>query len=102
MSPSKERRLYDTPRWRRLRRSFLATHQLCMLCSRMGRDTIASVVDHIQPHKGDPDLFWSVDNLQALCNDCHNSAKAHIERHGFSQGCDLNGFPLDSGHRWAK
>lgn len=95
-------RLYDTPRWRRLRASFLATHPLCMLCLRIGRDTMASVVDHIQPHEGDPELFWAVDNLQALCPPCHSAAKRMQEKHGYSQGCDLNGFPLDSGHRWSK
>jgi hypothetical protein len=39
----------------------------------MNRQTPATVVDHIIPHTGDPELFWDVDNLQGLCDPCHNS-----------------------------
>ena len=33
------------------------------------------VADHIEPHRGDPVLFWSRANLQCLCKPCHDSTK---------------------------
>ncbi|WP_327198035.1 HNH endonuclease [Sporanaerobacter acetigenes] len=32
-------------------------------------NTIA--VDHIEPHKGNEDLFYDINNLQSLCKSCH-------------------------------
>jgi 5-methylcytosine-specific restriction endonuclease McrA len=46
----------------------------------MGYVTAASVADHVQPHNGDPHLFW-YGELQSLCFACHNSSKQRIE-HG--------------------
>ena len=40
----------------------------------------ATVVDHIQPHEGDMNLFWNADNHQALCKLCHDSIKQKIEK----------------------
>jgi 5-methylcytosine-specific restriction protein A len=42
----------------------------------------ATVVDHIKPHQGDPELFWDSENLQALCAPCH-SRKTASEDGGF-------------------
>ena len=55
-------RLYDTARWKRERAAYLRAHPLCVMCEQQGRTSLATVVDHIIPHKGDPVLFWdSVD-----------------------------------------
>lgn len=70
--PKKERTaLYDR-RWRRSRKLYLDKHPLCVECARAGKVTPATVVDHIIPHRGDIELFWDVDNWQALCTKCHN------------------------------
>jgi len=37
---------------------------------------LATVVDHITPHKGDNDLFWDRANWQSLCESCHNRKTA--------------------------
>jgi len=42
------------------------------MCLAMNRQTPATVADHIIPHTGDSNLFWDVDNLQSLCDRCHN------------------------------
>ena len=78
----------------------LKQQPLCLLCSRQGRDTTSTVVDHIKPHNGDPVLFWDVNNLQTLCKQCHDSAKQIRDRHGVYPGCDVDGLPLDGDHRW--
>ena len=72
---------YDN-RWRKARAYFLAAHPLCVMCEREGFITAASVVDHITPHKGNPDLFWDRENWQPLCSAHHNSDKQAIERGG--------------------
>lgn len=59
-------------RWQQARISFLADHPLCAECEKSGKVTGAEVVDHIEPHKGDYEKFWSTSNWQALCDRCHN------------------------------
>lgn len=80
--PSASRRGYGR-RWQSARTRFLLTHPLCGMrpsglapvmsrCHDEGRTTIATVVDHVRPHRGDERLFWDVgQNWQAHCADCH-------------------------------
>lgn len=69
-------------RWRKLRARFLADHPLCAECLKTGRAVPATDVDHIVPHRGNPDLMWDEGNLQALCHSCH-SRKTASEDGGF-------------------
>jgi 5-methylcytosine-specific restriction protein A len=78
---------YDT-RWRKYRAWFLRqfqcsvcgrNHGLCEECQREGRLTVTFAVDHIQPHRGNYDLFWDHSNHQGLCESCHNR-KSREER----------------------
>lgn len=62
---------YDS-RWRAARKAFLQAHPMCAECLREGRYTAASVVDHIIPHRGNQQLFWDMENWQALCKACHD------------------------------
>lgn len=96
----KEKRWYDTVRWRKARASFLADHPLCNLCAKIGRDTAASIVDHIRPHEGDYNLFWDQTNWQSLCPTCHSGWKRIQENKGVLSGCDVRGLPLDFNHPW--
>lgn len=79
-------RLYDSRRWRKLSSSFLGKpgNGLCAAC--LGLDIVspATEVDHIQPHRGDPALFWDEDNWQGLCAQCHG-LKTSIETRGVAQ-----------------
>ncbi|WP_423837057.1 HNH endonuclease [Sutterella wadsworthensis] len=49
---------------------------------KQGRLTLATDVDHIKPHRGDPILLFDEKNLQALCHACH-SRKTASEDGGF-------------------
>lgn len=91
---------YNNRKWIKLAKAILSQYPMCALCGKIGRDTPATVVDHIKPHKGDYDLFWSVDNLQALCKTCHDSQKRQQEINGYSQACGVDGYPIDGGHPW--
>ncbi len=62
---------YDA-RWRAARDRYLRKHPLCAECRRNGKLTPATVVDHIIPHRGDKELFWSEANWQPLCKGCHD------------------------------
>lgn len=73
--PSPALRGYDG-RWRRASKAFLRAHPLCVRCEAEGRLTGATVVDHVVPHKGDPDLFWNQGNWQSLCKRHHDRKTA--------------------------
>ena len=95
-----DRRMYDSARWRQARKQHLLENPLCVMCARQGRDTPASVVDHVIEHKGDPVLFWDTKNRQSLCPSCHSGIKRMQEHHGYSQAADVDGQPMDASHPW--
>ena len=63
-------------RWQKARLLFLGKHPTCRECSKQGRLTPASVVDHVIPHRDNMELFWNVDNWQPMCVRCHNRKSA--------------------------
>jgi len=66
---------YNTTKWRRYRRAYLATHPLCVECQ-----GIATVVDHITPVRLGGE-FWQPSNHQAMCERCHNSKSGRESHH---------------------
>ena len=74
---------YDA-RWRTYRLGYLASNPFCVMGGE-GCTLVATVVDHITPHRGDRVLFWDVANHQSLCAHCHNEHKQrqeHADRYG--------------------
>lgn len=69
--PNSARRGYDY-KWRKVRAVYLRKHPLCVRCMAEGKYTMATVVDHIVPHRGNPVLMWDENNYQALCKSCHD------------------------------
>lgn len=65
----------------------------------MGRWKLATVADHISPHRGDLALFHA-GALQSLCSPCHSGQKARLERGGQIKGCDAQGRPLSETVHW--
>ena len=63
-------------RWQRARAGYLRKHPLCVECLEIGRVNVATVVDHIIPHRGDKRLFWDKDNWQPLCKHHHDRKTA--------------------------
>ena len=70
---------YSSARWRKLRKRVVAEHPMCQCpkCNEMGLE--ANIADHIEPHRGDPRLFFNRSNLQALNKHCHDSWKQKLE-----------------------
>ena len=86
--------------WHKARARFLRANPLCVMCD---APMPASVVDHITPHRGDVELFWSESNWQPLCKLHHDSTKARMENAGASDiGHASDGTPLDRSHHWNK
>lgn len=71
-------------RWRKARETYLSTHPLCVKHQARGQVVVATVVDHIIPHRGDNQLFWDSNNWQALCKQCHD-IKTAVEDGGFGR-----------------
>lgn len=63
--------LYNCTRWRKSREVWLANNPMCVECGRNGIARGGNQLDHIIPHNGDLLLFWSADNWQTLCVECH-------------------------------
>ena len=74
--PSASARGYG-PEWRKARAEFLRLNPTCRM---PGCGAPATVVDHIEPHRGNQALFWNKANWQPLCAPCHNSHKQIQER----------------------
>lgn len=69
-------KIYHTARWRKTRELFLQDHPFCEECHRNGDITLANVVDHKIPHRGNERLAWDVNNFAALCQSCHSTKTA--------------------------
>ena len=92
--------LYSTTRWKHMRMRQLAHEPLCCYCKDLGHVTVATVADHVRPHRGNEALFFDANNLQSLCKSCHDGAKQQQERSGFLRGSNADGLPLDAKHPW--
>lgn len=81
---------YSTARWKRLRADVLkASGYQCaqtgvLLIGKAGAPD-SPVVDHIEPHRGDPSLFWDRGNLQAVSKEWHDTEKQKQERAALSR-----------------
>jgi len=76
---------YRTPRWQRLRQAvFVRDGYICQrtgeLCSGKHPAPNSPVANHKRPHKGDPKLFWDIDNVETIAKACHDAAVQAEER----------------------
>ena len=97
------RRLYQRKEWRILREQALLRDAFrCQRCGcnlKRGRtDPRSAVVHHIKAHKGQHDLFFDLDNLQAVCWSCHSGAIQSEEAKGYSTEIGEDGWPIDTQH----
>lgn len=93
------RHLYNTGLWIRRRKAQLEKEPYCIMCKEEGKTRVATIADHIVPHRGDRTLFFEGE-LQSLCKTHHDRDKQQIDQSGFRRGFDDDGFPLDPNHPW--
>ena len=71
-------RLINSWKWQCLRASYLADHPVCEICAANDRTRPATEVHHRIPVESGitemrmTQLAYDVENLQALCRDCHH------------------------------
>jgi len=79
------RQWYKSARWQRLRlevliRDLYTCQQTGVILAGKANSPDSPVVDHKVPHRGDPALFWDINNLQAVSKAWHDSEKQRLER----------------------
>ncbi|WP_309296378.1 HNH endonuclease signature motif containing protein [Sporosarcina sp. NCCP-2331] len=68
---------YQTTAWRNTRKvALMRDDWLCQHCLNKGKHKTAEMVDHIIPTLVDWEKRLELDNLQSLCNACHNKKTA--------------------------
>ena len=67
-------------RWAKARQTHLARSPICIGCEAVGRIEPATIVDHVDPHHGDPEKFWNSSMWQSCCKWHHDSIKQALER----------------------
>ena len=77
MARSIDRKFYESPEWRRCKAVYLErVNHLCERCLAKGKHEPAKIVHHrvhlSEENYGDPSLMFGFDNLEALCQSCHN------------------------------
>jgi len=67
-------------KWQKARERHLQKEPLCRACAAEGRLNAFDLhVDHIVPHRGNQELFWSSSNWQTLCASHHSQKTARGE-----------------------
>ena len=94
-------------RWQKARATFLSRPEnvLCRMCQAEGLAVVATVVDHVIPHRGNQDLFWDTNNWQPLCKKHHDGTKQSIDKGGHGHmKVGMDGLPAGDGApgAWSK
>lgn len=76
---------YRTERWQRLRlQVFLRDLYTCqrsgVLCMGKHPEPNSPVANHKRPHKGDPALFWDINNIETVSKKVHDTIVQAEER----------------------
>lgn len=70
-------------KWRVAREAWLkrTENHFCFYCEQLSppRKTIANIIDHYVPHRGDQKLFWDRKNWRPACKRCHDQKTARGE-----------------------
>jgi len=84
-------KVYDSRKWRKIRKLYLESQNY--ICERCGQ--VATIVHHKKyltaDNVTDNDIAYNFDNLEALCQDCHNLEHDHFLQTGavFSSSGDV-------------
>lgn len=78
--PKEVQDLYNSKRWKAMRRRVLMDTPWCADCLREGKRVVATDVHHVRPHLGDAIRFWD-GPFEALCH-AHHSKKTADEING--------------------
>ena len=91
------RNWYKLAVWLTRRAAQLASQPHCRMCQVVGTVKVATIADHVIPHRCDWTLFICGE-LQSLCKYHHDSTKKMDERRGYSTEVGLDGYRVDPAH----
>ena len=79
-------KVYNTPRWKRLRAEKFAANPVCEVCAAKGIARLTEEIHHIVPFEIDNDLSlaYDYDNLISLCVECHKKMHEQLKGGRFS------------------
>lgn len=82
MSERIGQKIYDSPEWKKLRRMYLESRNY--ICERCGKTaTICHHKEYITASNiNDVEVTLNFDNLEALCQECHNKEHDHFLSNG--------------------
>ena len=100
-APHRDKSLYGTKDWYRIRAHQLRVEPNCRICAAAGVQSHATVCDHITRHNYDPIAFFR-GPFQSLCKTCHDGTKQKMERRGYSDAIGSDGLPTDPNHPFNK
>ena len=83
LNSEKNKKVYNSRKWRAFSKSYKERHPLCVKCEAKGIIVSSEVTDHIERVNSGGDIY-DESNLQALCKSCHNS-KSGREAHGYKE-----------------
>jgi hypothetical protein len=89
--------LYSTPSWKKIRAHQLAIEPWCRMCAAEGVRTPATVCDHVNRHNYNLTAFFG-GPFQSLCKHHHDSHKQKMEVRGYSDEIGSDGLPVDKNH----
>jgi len=79
-----DRSFYESPEWRRCKATYLEkANHLCERCLAKGLYEPAKIVHHkihLTPDTMTPELMYGFDNLEALCQACHNDEHGRTKK----------------------
>lgn len=79
----RSKQFYHSVAWKRAREIIrIRDNGLCQECFKQKRLTVGTIVDHIIPIKQDWNKRLDEDNLQLLCQACHNKKTGTERREG--------------------
>jgi 5-methylcytosine-specific restriction enzyme A len=75
-------KFYKGKDWMKLRQEALERdHYECQVCKSKGKYRAAECVHHMKEVKQHPELALTLNNLQSLCNQCHNDVHDRLDIH---------------------
>jgi 5-methylcytosine-specific restriction endonuclease McrA len=82
----KYQKIYQDPRWKRIRRLKFQMNPLCEICESEGITNITEEIHHVIPFQSESDsdeiekLAFDISNTQSLCIEHHKSVDKLIRR----------------------
>lgn len=74
-TPKQKKKFYNSKAWKKLRLEALdRDNNECQVCKRQGKFQHGQNVHHIKEIEFYPKLALELDNLEAICINCHNIA----------------------------